>query len=82
MAGFHVICVVCDGASCNRKFFCMHGDYGLKNGVVYKAKNRFSTGKHDVYFMSDVPHLLKTIRNCWSHSGFGKHRLMQVHIYI
>lgn len=28
--------------------------------------------------MSDVPHLLKTIRNCWSHSGYEQTRLMQV----
>ena len=79
--GFFVICLVCDGASSNRKFFKLHGQYGLKKGVVYKAVNRYSEDKRDIYFMSDVPHLIKTIRNCWSHSDYGKTRLMQVHKY-
>ena len=79
--GFYVICIVCDGASPNRKFFRLHGEYGQKNGVTYKAVNRHSKDKRDIYFMSDVPHLLKTIRNCWSHSGYGKARLMQVHTH-
>ena len=76
--GFIVICISCDGASPNCKFFKMHGNYGLKDGVIYKAINRYSEDKRDIYFMSDVPHLLKTIRNCWSHSGYGQTRLMQV----
>ena len=75
---FIVIYISCDGASPNRKFFKMHGNYGLKDGVIYKAINRYSEDKRDIYFMSDVPHLLKTIRNCWSHSGYGQTRLMQV----
>ena len=36
--------------------------------VVYKTPNPFSDDNRDVYFMSDVPHLIKTVRNCWSNS--------------
>ncbi len=31
-----------------------------------------------VLFVSDPPHLIKTTRNCWSHSGFSGTRLMKV----
>lgn len=39
--GFKVKCISCDGAAPNRKFFKMHGNYGLKNGVIH---TRQSTG--------------------------------------
>ena len=58
---FHVHLVTCDGASCNRKMFSMHGK---RNEFVYKTVNVFSKEEQHIYFFCDPPHLIKTIRNC------------------
>ena len=60
---FRVHLVTCDGASCNRKMFSMHGK---KNEFVYKTVNVFSKDRQYIYFFCDPPHLIKTIRNCLS----------------
>ena len=61
--GLKVIGVTADGASPNSKFFQMHGD-----GTVYKTRNVYASDERDVYFFSDPPPLIKTMRNCLSHS--------------
>ena len=73
--GGKVISITADGASPNRKFFHMHG-----KGFVYKAFNPYADPREGrpVFFISDPPHLIKTTRNCWSHSGFSGTRLMKV----
>lgn len=65
---FRVLVITADGASPNRKFFSMHND-GAKDNICYKTKNPYADEDQEryVYFVSDVPHLLKTVRNCWSH---------------
>lgn len=75
--GCKVICVTADGASTNRKFFRMHG---TGNDLVYKTHNPYADPKEkrSLYFISDPPHLIKTTRNCWSHSGDRGTRLMTV----
>ena len=76
--GFKVIVVTADGASPNRKFFRMHQS-DKDDGLCYKTKNPYASDERYVYFMSDVPHLLKTTRNCWSHSsGHGNTRNLWV----
>ena len=60
-----VLAATCDGASPNRKFFSMHGQ---PNEIVYKTPNVYSAEKRPLFFFSDVPHLIKTVRNCWSNS--------------
>jgi hypothetical protein len=77
--GLKVICVTGDGASLNRKFFKMHQS---SRGLVYKTVNPYAelAEKRSLYFISDPPHLVKTIRNCWSHSGYNVTRLMTVNI--
>ena len=60
--GFKVIVITADGASPNRKFFSLHGG-------SYKTVNPYSDDERYIYFVSDPPHLIKTTRNCWSHSG-------------
>ena len=59
--GFKVRAWVCDGASPTRKFF-KSNHLELEAGIVYLAINRFELSRK-IYFMSDVPHLLKTTRN-------------------
>ena len=71
-----VITVTCDAASPNRKVFRVHwhltqdDDMNPETDVTYRTRNLFSgTENRFLYFISDVPHLLKTSRNCLSNSG-------------
>ena len=65
-----VLYITSDGASPNRRFIKLH-----KNGddsVVYRAENIFASDERYIYFFSDAPHLLKTVRNCFSNSNSHK----------
>lgn len=76
--GFKVLVITADGASANRKFFRMHHDGG-KDDICYKTKNPYAEDGCNIYFVSDVPHLAKMVRNCWSHSyGHGHTRKLWV----
>lgn len=33
--------------------------------VVYKVRDPFFQEKRDLFFLSNPPHLVKTVRNCW-----------------
>ena len=63
--GVCVLGVTADGASINRKLFKLHG---MKDddAIVYKTPNMYSKEKRELYFFSDPPHLLKTIRNAFA----------------
>jgi len=76
--GFRVSAMVSDGASPNRRFFRLHefvdGSNKSLDGVVYWWWNRFDTTRK-IYFFSDVPHLMKTLRNNFENShGHNKTR--------
>ena len=63
--GLKVMVVTADGASPNRKFFRMHEDpsgTNVCNGVTYKTTNIYAP-EREIFFMSDVSHLMKTARN-------------------
>ena len=64
--GLKILSVTCDGAAVNRKFFRMHLPKSAE--IPYKTPNIYSEDKRPLFFICDVPHLLKTTRNCWSHS--------------
>ena len=74
-----VLAVTCDGASPNRKLFRMHfpltkeDDMNPDIDVTYRTVNLFSSEKRFIYFISDVPHLMKTARNCLYNSGKGRY---------
>lgn len=68
MAGFRVRASVSDGASVNRKFINGHAGHYPDDAFTYRAKNKFAP-ERDIYFFSDVPHLMKTTRNCVENSG-------------
>jgi hypothetical protein len=53
----------------------------MTDGVVYKTVNRYSTDRH-IYLMPDVPHLIKTTRNCWYASRAGGTRCMWVSVLL
>lgn len=73
LLGFRPLVITCDGAKNNRKMFAMHGD---KN--TYKTVNIFSHDCHQIFFISDPPHLLKCIRNCF----YNKTRNLWVSIHF
>ena len=58
--GFCVLGVTCDGASINRHLWKLHSN----DSLTYKVPNVFAPDR-SIYFFSDPPHLLKTIRNSW-----------------
>lgn len=60
--GFKVLGCTCDGLSVNRRFFKIHGS----TEFVYKTLNPYTLEDRPVFFFSDPPHLIKTVRNCWS----------------
>jgi len=77
--GFKVIGITADGASHNRKFFRMHGKSNSDSSCIYKTENPFAEEEHFIHFISDPPHLIKTARNCLSHSyGHGYTRKLWV----
>lgn len=57
--GLKVMVVTTDGASPNCKFFKMHQASKSPGEIVYKTPNPYSPDSRDIYFMSDVPHLIK-----------------------
>lgn len=61
--GFHVLGITADGASINRRLFNMHS---TKKEIVYKTRNFYAKDSRDVFFISDPPHLIKTVRNAFA----------------
>ena len=70
-AGLHVKYITADGASQNRLFFKLCRNHGDRSKVVYKTLNPYRAKESYIYLISDIPHLIKTSRNCFSHSFFG-----------
>jgi len=63
--GFKVLGLTCDGLSANRRLFRLHGPPRSKE-LLYKVSNPYTIENRSVFFFSDPPHLLKTIRNCFA----------------
>ena len=63
--GFCVLALSCDGASPNRRLWSLHKENDKTNEILYKVPNVFAKDGRHLYFISDPPHLLKTIRNSW-----------------
>ena len=60
--GLKVLGLTCDGLSANRRLFRLHGPKGSKE-IIYKVANPYSPDGRKIFFFSDPPHLIKTIRN-------------------
>eukprot|EP00794_Sanderia_malayensis_P002699 gene2699-3120_t len=75
--GVKVVGVTSDGASANRSMYRMHlhmtrvEDINADVDVVYRTRNVMAEEERYIYFLSDVPHLLKTARNCLRNSFAG-----------
>ena len=59
--GINVMGITADGASINRKFFHLHCP---EKSLTYKITNPYTN--KEIFFFSDPPHLLKTIRNAFA----------------
>ena len=71
--GFRVISLTSNGAASNRKLYrMMHVDSDAATHdyvpTPYRMPNPYTTEDRYIYFISDVPHLIKTARNCWANS--------------
>ena len=77
--GFRVLGLTCDGASSNRRLWKLHSS---TNEMIHKVPNIYSNnGFRNLYFFSDPPHLIKTIRNSW-YSSKRHLWVRKLHIFI
>ena len=58
-----VLAVTFDGASVTRRLVALHD---TSDTLVYKLHNMYADENRFIYCFSDPPHLIKTVRNCWS----------------
>ena len=58
----------------NRRHLKLHD---TSSGLIHKVPNMHAPDERDLYFFSDPPHLMKTVRNCWA----SKHRSLWVNCY-
>lgn len=67
-SGIAVVAFVSDGSSVNRAFIRRHKPVTPNEyGIVFDTWNKCARGRK-LFFIADVPHLLKTIRNCFLNS--------------
>lgn len=61
-----MLAITADGASINRLLFTLLSTVTKEptDDIPYKVLNPYTDEKRSIYFISDPPHLLKTIRNC------------------
>ena len=64
LCGFKVIALTCDGLAANRRLFKLHEP--ASQDMVYKVGNPYATDGRSIFFLSDPPHLIKTVRNSWA----------------
>ena len=76
--GFKVRNWVRDGAAPNRRFFLINGLEEEKRGRQYWTVNSYAP-KRKIFFISDVPHLLKTTRNNLENSH-GNNNTRNLHV--
>ena len=75
--GFRVMGLVCDGLAANRRLFTMHG-----GSFTYKTANPYSADNRFIYFFSDPPHLIKTVRNAWANPKRPMWLSSIIHSYV
>ena len=79
MLGLKVRTWVCDGASPNRKFFKVN--VIQRDGINYYWTWNLFAPDRKIYFISDVPHLIKTTRNNLENSH-GNNNTRNLHVRI
>lgn len=76
-ADVKVIAYVCDGSPINRAFIKMHKPL-TQGKVIFDNLNFYSPEERPLFFITDVCHLIKTMRNCLYKSGEKKPRSMEI----
>lgn len=66
--GLKCLFITCDGAGQNRSFFEMNRTDQNEEPCNFMP-NPYTDEERPLFFISDVPHLVKTTRNCFSNSG-------------
>ena len=70
-----ICATVSDGASPNRRCYELHADISDNqvepDEIVHSTINLYCPSRK-IYFFSNAPHLVKTVRNCLFNSGCGK----------
>lgn len=67
MLDMPTLIIICDGARTNRTFFKFHNLEADEEELTYKTRNIFSPdGLRYLYFVSDVAHLIKCLRNIFA----------------
>lgn len=74
--GVKVLGLTCNGLSANHRLFRIHNSSGNAE-FTYKIPNPYASESRFIYFISDPPHLIKTVRNCWA----SKNRQLWVSVY-
>jgi hypothetical protein len=71
-AGMAVRAFVADGASSNRKFYRLHSGccHNETHSLIHSTANPVDPSRK-IFFICDVPHLLKTTRNNFENSGYN-----------
>lgn len=62
--GFKVLALTCDGLAANRRLFKLHSQDD--HPFVHKVANPYASDGRHLFFFSDPPHLIKTVRNAWA----------------
>ncbi|KAK3914463.1 LOW QUALITY PROTEIN: Transposable element P transposase [Frankliniella fusca] len=71
-SGVAVIAFVCDGSATNRSFIKKNKPATIHpSGIIFDTINKCARDRN-LSFLSDVPHLLKTVRNCLLNSKWEK----------
>ncbi len=82
LMGLKVRAFVCDGASWNKKFYGHHVLRKEPGTTTYYTPHPFFRGER-LYFICDVPHLVKTTRNNWENSNWHlKSRKLRVSLRL
>jgi len=68
LCSFKVLALVCDGLAANRKLFRLHNPDLGSDDILHKIPNPYSDDGRELFFISDPPHLIKTVRNAWYNS--------------
>ncbi|KAK3908837.1 Transposable element P transposase [Frankliniella fusca] len=70
--GMKVLCLTCDGASVNKKFFKMHTNLDPTSKFIYKTHNMACGEDRPLFFITDPVHIVKSLRNNFSNSHSHK----------
>ena len=79
-----VVSLTSDGGKPNRRFYRLCQEKQKRGSLPYKTTNPYRADMQ-MYFFCDVPHLLKTTRNCFSNSfahSQSRHMMIKIILFL